>query len=173
MMYRHPASHMEHKRVLVQIGSNKRPVVFPSEGDGGELLQLKKAVIDTFRDVLNTTDANDLLVQVKSEEWGGEFVDILETDVISDKSVIKVTTAEVSLTTTLVMKVYFSSPFQQSSSSSHQPAAIKASAAITSTSAGSSGLTQMRLSFSQEQEQMGLRRPSDNVCKNKLELTFC
>ena len=38
------------------------------------------AVINTFKDVLNMTNANDLLVQVKCEEWGREFVDILETE---------------------------------------------------------------------------------------------
>ena len=45
---------MEHRCVLVQVGSNKHTVEFLSEESGGELLQLKKAVLETFKDVLNT-----------------------------------------------------------------------------------------------------------------------
>ena len=87
---------MDDKRVLVEIGSNRRPVVFKPES-GRELEKLKQAIVESFRDVLNTTE--DLLVQVKSEEWGGEFVDVLDSDSIPDKSIIKarVTTIEVSL----------------------------------------------------------------------------
>lgn len=87
---------MECKRVLVQVGSNKRPVSFSTEGPGGELLLLKKAVIETFSDVLKSTDPNDLLVQVKSEDWPGEYEDILESDSIQDKSVLNVTADSVS-----------------------------------------------------------------------------
>ena len=59
-----------------------------------EMLEFKKAVLESFRDVLSTTQ--DLLVQVKSEEWGGEFIDVL--DYIPDKSIVKVrvNSAEVS-----------------------------------------------------------------------------
>ena len=87
---------MECKRVLVQIGSNKRPVSFSKEGPGGELLLLKKAVIETFSDVLKSTEPKDLLVQVKSEDWPGEYEDLLESDIIQDKSVLKVTANSVS-----------------------------------------------------------------------------
>ena len=68
---------MDNKRVLVEIGSNRRPVVFKPES-GRELVELKQAVVESFRDVLSTTDIKDLLLQIKSEEWGGEFVDVLD-----------------------------------------------------------------------------------------------
>ena len=92
---------MENKRILVEIGSNRRPVVFKPKS-GRELVELKQAVVESFQDVLNTADLNDLLVQVKSEEWGGEFVDVLDSDSIPDKSIIKIRaiTAEVSLAAT-------------------------------------------------------------------------
>ena len=165
---------MDNKRVLVEIGSNRRPVVFKPES-GRELVELKQAVVESFRDVLSTTDIKDLLLQIKSEEWGGEFVDVLDTDAIPDKSIIKarVTTVEVAIHDSHGTRVYFSFPPKQRTSSDQPPTtAIKASAAVTSTSAESSGLTQVRLTFSQEQ-QVGLRRPLNNVCKSKLELTFC
>ena len=89
---------MANKRVLVQIGSNRRPVTFNCKPEAcEEMLEFKKAVLESFRDVLSTTDAyQDLLVQVKSEEWGGEFIDVL--DYIPDKSIVKVrvNSAEVS-----------------------------------------------------------------------------
>ena len=98
------ASGMENKRVLVEIGSNRRPVVFKPEC-GRELVDFKQAVVESFQDVLSTTDVNDLLVQVMSEEWGGEFVDVLDSDSIPDKSILKVRviTAEVSHTCVCVM----------------------------------------------------------------------
>ena len=89
---------MENKRVLVEVGSNRRPVVFKPES-GRELVELKQSVVESFQDVLSTSDINDLLVQLKSEEWPGQFVDIRHCDSIPDKSIIKVTvtTPKVSL----------------------------------------------------------------------------
>jgi hypothetical protein len=49
--------------------------VFKPES-GRELMELKQAVVDSFRDVLSTSDINSLLVQVESEEWPGVFVDV-------------------------------------------------------------------------------------------------
>lgn len=74
---------MDNKCVLVEIGSNRRPVVFKPE-NGRELMKLKQAVVESFGDILSTTDLKDLLVQVKSEEWGGELLDVLDSDSIPE-----------------------------------------------------------------------------------------
>ena len=77
---------------------------------------------------------------------GGEFVEVLDSDSIPDKSIIKIRaiTAEVSLAVILV----FTSLVLPNRGPRPPTNAIKASAVVTSTSAGPSGLTQMRLTFS-------------------------
>lgn len=42
---------------------------------GRELVELKQAGVESFQDVLSI---KDLLVQVNLEEWGGEFLDVLD-----------------------------------------------------------------------------------------------
>ena len=105
---------MADKRVLVEVGSNRRPVLFKPSNEREDLDGLKRAVLESFRDILSSADASNLLLQVKSEEWNGEFIDALDSDVIPDKSVIKVTvtTTEVICVAVLLLLCLFHLFFQ-------------------------------------------------------------
>ena len=65
---------MATKEVLVELERSKRPVSFV--GGVNEIAELKKAVIKQFSD--KVTNSGKLIVQLKSEEWQGEWVDILD-----------------------------------------------------------------------------------------------
>ena len=76
--------------VLVRFGDRSRPLCFQSsaaseEGESDEDV-VKRAIRSTFRDVL--LDDDDFFLQVKDEEWAGEFVDVLPSVSIADKSVL-------------------------------------------------------------------------------------
>ena len=75
------------KLVLVSVGENRRPVAFI-----GGVNELKKAVQKKFRDCLKS---DEIIVQIKSEDWDGEFIDVKENDDIPDRSVVKVIPAKV------------------------------------------------------------------------------
>ena len=65
------------KKVLVRFGDRCKPVQFT----GGDLhKEIRKAF------VLNE---EDFFLQIKDEEWGGEFVDLSDEQEIPDKSVLK------------------------------------------------------------------------------------
>lgn len=68
------------KKVLVKFGDHCRPVQFT--GDHDELVLKTK---EEF--ALNQQE--DLLLQIKDEDWGGEFIDLSASDEIPDKSVLK------------------------------------------------------------------------------------
>lgn len=70
------------KEVLINYLCYKRPVKFTT----GEL---KKSIVQKFSDKGLTTQSK-LVIQLKSEEWNGEWVDVLEDSVVPDKSVLKV-----------------------------------------------------------------------------------
>ena len=44
---------------------------------------------ETFVDVLGDESIHEVLLQIKDEDWGGEFVD-LQGDSVSDRAVVKV-----------------------------------------------------------------------------------
>ena len=71
------------KKVLVCFGERKREVSFSSEGGNGELLKQTQLV---FRDI----DQNkNLVLQLKSEEWDGLFLDVTDNVSVADKSVLR------------------------------------------------------------------------------------
>ena len=77
------------KAVLVSFGDRRRPVTFPSGNK--ETSSLISAFKKTFSDVLGEqkeASALEVLLRVKDEDWGGEFVDI-EGDTVSDRAVVK------------------------------------------------------------------------------------
>ena len=78
---------MEIKTVLLCLGDRKREVAFASK-DGREALT--RAVREVFNDVLSDDDDSDgqLLLEIKNEEWNGEFVDLVSE--VPDRSVLKV-----------------------------------------------------------------------------------
>jgi len=77
------------KTVLVSMGDNNRVVAFGRTSDvrpvDSEALTL--AIKAAFSDVL--LPGQTFFLQIKSEEWGGVFVDILQQAEIPDKSMIK------------------------------------------------------------------------------------
>ena len=68
------------KTVLVQFLKRSRPVSV--HGNKKELISRIK---EDFHDLVNAED--ELLLQRKDEEWGGEFVDIAEGEEVPDRSV--------------------------------------------------------------------------------------
>lgn len=70
------------KTVLVIVGENRKPITFESSGGQDSLKRAIKAKFDKV--------GSDFMLQVKSSEWNGLFVDIEEGDVIENKSVINV-----------------------------------------------------------------------------------
>ncbi len=80
------------KTVLVYFQEHRRPVTFRSgTGDAKALLD---AAGQVFADVLeDDTTLSRVLLQVKSEEWDGEFVDVGDCS-IEDKSKVRAVLTE-------------------------------------------------------------------------------
>lgn len=78
------------KQVLVRVGENSQPVTIEL-GDLSDVERLKQSIYKCFNDVLKVHASESILLQIKSEFWNGEFVDIEDTaTMIPDKSVVKV-----------------------------------------------------------------------------------
>ena len=86
---------MNLKRVLVEIGNNRKPVCFISDSDETDLTLVKKAIVSVFN--IQLSESESILVLVKSEEWGGLWVDIGEEERIVDKSVLKAIICQVNV----------------------------------------------------------------------------
>ena len=71
-------------QVLVRIGPHSRVVRIESRRE------LVPTIRRSFADVPRVANACTLLVQIKDEDWGGEFVDLKEDQVIPDRSVLNV-----------------------------------------------------------------------------------
>lgn len=67
-------------KALVLLGENTRVVYYNTTND------LKDNILQTFKNVI---EDHDFFLQVKSEEWGGLFVDLNNDEQVPDKSVIK------------------------------------------------------------------------------------
>ena len=78
----------EEKRVLVKLGDSNRPVSFLSDGENDQDV-LKEEIRKIYRDEIPETSS--FILQIKDEEWGGEFVDISPSQTeIPSKSILKV-----------------------------------------------------------------------------------
>ena len=75
------------KKVLVSVGENRRIVSFSSTPASSDAEILSKAIKETFGDVLKS--GQEFYIQVKNEEWGGLFLDVLDQEIV-DKAVINV-----------------------------------------------------------------------------------
>ena len=73
------------KRVLVCYSDRKRPVSFSSTGNGSDITQLLVAANVVYPGV--GVFYSKTVVQVKSAEWGGEFVDAVES--LPDNSIVR------------------------------------------------------------------------------------
>ena len=79
------------KTVLVYFRDRRRPVTFPSGNN--ETSSLICAFKETFADALgeereSTSLDHEVLLQMKNEDWGGEYVDI-QGDTVPDRIVVK------------------------------------------------------------------------------------
>ena len=78
----------EEKRVLVKLGDSNWPVSFLSDGENDQDV-LKKEVRKVYCDEI--PESSSFILQIKDEEWGGEFVDISPSQTkIAGKSILKV-----------------------------------------------------------------------------------
>ncbi len=80
------------KRVLVQCGSRSRPVNFESSAEDEDAEFLKQEAMKVFGDVLE--NGSDYFLQLKDEEWGMEFVDVVPGRPIPNKAVLKLVEKE-------------------------------------------------------------------------------
>ena len=71
--------------MLVSMGEHKRPVKFSTMITDKEALT--QAVKVTFDDVLQP--GQEFFLQLESEEWGGTFLDLLDSQEVADRSVAK------------------------------------------------------------------------------------
>ena len=78
---------MASKTVLVHSGVHTKVVVY-----SGDLDSLKEAVLAKFS---LQVSPQRLLIQLKSEEWSGEWIDVSSSDEIGDKAVVKAVILEV------------------------------------------------------------------------------
>ena len=75
------------KTVLVSVGENRRIVSFTSNSSCSDAEVLSKAIKERFADILSSEQ--QFFIQVKNEEWGGLFLDVLDQQIV-DKSIINV-----------------------------------------------------------------------------------
>ena len=82
------------KCVLVCFGERKRPVTLANDATVNDL---KLAIVNEYQDVLprssSSTDqsvADRLVLQIKSEDWDGAFVDLKDEADVPDRSVLRV-----------------------------------------------------------------------------------
>ena len=82
------------KKVLAIYKGRKRTLCFTSTGGNCDNDEILKAFITTFQDQLHfageAAKPDHFFLQIKDEEWGGEFVDVHPTDEIADHSILQV-----------------------------------------------------------------------------------
>ena len=67
----------KNKRVLACVGERKREIVFPAaDNPADELKSLLQSIQAAYCDVDGIKFGEDMVLQVKSEAWGGEFIDV-------------------------------------------------------------------------------------------------
>ena len=101
----------EEKRVLVKLGDSNRPVSFVSDGENDQDIVIKE-IRKVYHDEI--PENSSFILQMKDEEWGGEFVDISPSQTnIASRSILKVIVKKVSFNTVnhlylLLVKFMFS-----------------------------------------------------------------
>ena len=79
------------KEVLCMFGQRRRPMSFSvgeGEGESDYNCALRQAKI-LFEDVIMISSSSVFILQLKNEEWSGEFTDLKEADIIPDRSVLR------------------------------------------------------------------------------------
>ena len=82
---------VEEKEFLCCFGERKRPIKYKADPIKGDLSSALEAVRTVFEEVITPTC--EVFLQLKHEDWSGEFVDILEMDSIPDRCVIRAVVA--------------------------------------------------------------------------------
>ena len=80
--------------VLVSFREWKRPVTFYPSRSGEDRKFVLEEIKRTFADVADDSVFRDCLLQVRSGDWGGEFVDVQEDASISDRAVLRIVSIE-------------------------------------------------------------------------------
>lgn len=92
------------KVVLACFGDHKRELNFSEASSAQEIKSLKWAFLAAFRDVIaSDVEEKNLVVQLKSEIWGGEFLDITDDQSIPNHSVVKVSLTSPSASVSYVL----------------------------------------------------------------------
>ena len=81
------------RTVLGCFRQHKRPVTFMEDGDRKDRSIFIAAFRNAYCDVLDQAEVEAdtvLTVQVKNEQWGGEFVDMGDDEKIPDRAVLRV-----------------------------------------------------------------------------------
>jgi len=89
------------KRVLVSCGGSTRSLTVR----GGDRCTERQALLLQVREMFRVPGSSAVILQVKDEEWGGEFVDYVQDD-IPDKSVFQLTIQQQVCELGLVSKNY-------------------------------------------------------------------
>ena len=172
------------RTVLVGLEYGKKAIRFRSVNFNGGMLDLKLAILDRFQDVagVEKMGPDNLIIHVKREEFGGEFEEVeLESD-IPDKSVLKAVVEVCSVEYDFVKKYMIdifiqecsvapqpsmNSSSRQGTPTTSEPTTTEPISATSRTSVNMSartsgdGLSQMRLTFSQDS--LTVRRPTTEV----------
>ena len=96
------------KLVLVSIGVNVRTVSFSTPASSQpattEIQALSDAIRIDFKDILQP--GQEFFLQLKSEEWGGEFIDLQGTQEIADQSVVRAVIKPVTEVNQLALQIF-------------------------------------------------------------------
>ena len=88
---------MSEKKVLVNYLNNNKVVKF------SKTEELLPAIQSEFGSLIPTADMLHLCVQIKSEKWGGMFVDVAQGKDVPDRSVLRVIIAPSPVVSGLVL----------------------------------------------------------------------
>ena len=99
------------KLVLVSIGVNVRTVSFSTPASSQpatitEIQALSDAIRISFKDILQP--GQEFFLQLKSEDWGGEFIDLQGTQEIADRSVVRAVIKPVTEVNQLALQIFIS-----------------------------------------------------------------
>ena len=81
------------KTILVCFHEMRRPISFEAKSTATEERHaVFEAVKEVFGDVFaeGRFDTSSFVLQAKSEDWGGEFVDIIDDQLFGDKQVVRI-----------------------------------------------------------------------------------
>ena len=88
---------MDVREVLVECNESRRVVKFSPKQDLSDVEEVRNEIIKMFK-----VQKKKFIIQMKREEWGGEFVDISEPESIPEHSVLRILFTENITVSTLV-----------------------------------------------------------------------